>query len=309
MIIEKINLSFNDYFSRFENFRKPSNYIFRGQSNLFLNNKFYEWKLISSFNRSIQFKNLRFSSFLTQQLDKYLFDSYYKENKFVKDYNLENTDLLTKLYLLQHYGIPTCLIDFTKDPLVALYFAMSSLSSHNGGIYSLSGKPKFYPDSCGVSIFQINHKLLDEKFNFPIIQNDLGLNYWDNHLFETSTKKKRKVHLGMDLHPINKSCGPVNNFNLSKQEGVFILYDNFKNETYDLIDFLVDYSTENDIHFDQPLIKIYKIKYNDLFKPLKSRQPRIKSAFQILKEKRISGNFLFNDIQGLKYDMIFFNQQ
>src|SRR6266498_5137977 len=46
------------------------------------------------------------------------------------------------LIIAQHYGIPTRLLDWTSNPLVALFFACNGDFSNDGAVYNFSG-PKF----------------------------------------------------------------------------------------------------------------------------------------------------------------------
>jgi hypothetical protein len=47
----------------------------------------------------------------------------------------ENYNLIDYLYVMQHYDIPTRLLDFSKNELVALYFAVSSQNSEEENSY------------------------------------------------------------------------------------------------------------------------------------------------------------------------------
>ncbi|MGJ1435686.1 FRG domain-containing protein [Sphingobacterium siyangense] len=53
-------------------------------------------------------------------------------NKFIEYYQkfypekCKNYSLINYLYIMQHYDIPTRLLDFSTDPLIALYFAVST---------------------------------------------------------------------------------------------------------------------------------------------------------------------------------------
>lgn len=309
MTIQNIDLSLREYLELIKDSDKSLDHIYRGQTNSFTNQEFTEWNIVSTYNRNPQFSNIRFNSFLTQQLDDGLFDIYYRNNRFVKDKKLENSDLVSKLYFLQHYGISTSLIDFTHNPYVALYFAMSSLNSHSGGKFDNNGFPNYYPEDYTISIYQINYKLLVEKFEIQEINNKIAYEYDRKFKFNTSINLKKTVYIGIDTNPIKKTNDLIDNYNLLKQEGAFIFYDNHYNKDYGLIEFINDYVIENSIKLTEPLVKVYKIKYNELYKPMRSINPNYKTAFQILKEKQKTGNYLFNDHQGLKYDMIFFHDQ
>lgn len=130
-------------------------FIYRGQSN----SPNTEWKVISSFNRHYSYSKTLYSfeTFIEQQLSDYLFD-YYDSYSYEKMKDLADSSLCERLYFLQHYGIPTCLLDFTKDPLTGVYFALS-------GVALSDTFPLPYSDKDYISVYQLNLNVFPDELN------------------------------------------------------------------------------------------------------------------------------------------------
>ncbi|PNW27410.1 FRG domain-containing protein [Formosa algae] len=298
MVAEIIDLSLLEYLDIANKDEGHSDYIYRGQTNGYNgNNEFQIWPVISNYNRNGQFKEIPFNSFINQQLENNLFDIYYKDNKFVEQNKLAKADLITKLFFLQHYGVSTCLIDFTHNPLVALFFGMTGLEAR-------TNEKRFQNEH--ISIYQINYKLLKDKLGIAGLSNQLVAEYDSKYKFELLRSKP--IYLGIEEDPLSRNFQMPYNFNLKQQEGAFIFFDNWRNRDCDLISFIQDYVINHKSHIEEPIVKVFNIKYNELYKPSLSKNPICKSAFQILKDRKKTGSHLFNDIQGLKYDLVFFSE-
>lgn len=276
-------------------------YIFRGHSNKSLpNNKFEKWNLISSFNRTQEYGGYSFSDYLYQQFNSDLFKDSYSEYAYEKVKELTKASLLEKCYFFQHYGISTCFIDFTLDPLIALYFALSTISGRNGGAYDGNGNPNFFSNESNkdyISIYQIDVNLLVNTLNIKII---------DQEMFDLSNIGNYEV--GLDLQPLSHSESLIDNFNLQHQKGCFLYYDN-ENYGISFEQFLDLQCSLQHIKLLQPIINIYNINYNSLYKKRQQSHPNQMTVFNFLRQRNISGQFLFNDIQGLKYDFNFFHNE
>lgn len=306
-------INWEDFVEIFKSKEVNEDFIFRGHSNStkridakMINNKIIsketvEWKLLSTFNRYYsEIDNYHFGTFLRQHLNPTFFNSHYKSYEISKLIPLCNWDLLNKLYFLQHYGSPTCLIDFTKQPLIALYFAITAMKGSSGYSLDYENNISNYPDGCFLTIYQIDCKSLKRDLNIKSIDKDSDI-LKDYDQFKIESIDHRNFHVGLIENP---DCNEIN-FNLTKQKGCFILYDNDKSNDIGLETLIDEIVNIKNISLSKPIITIYRISYNSIFK---NRRKNKESLFSYLKKENIYGATLFNDIQGLKYDLNFFHQ-
>lgn len=78
-----------------------------------------------------------------------MLDEFYRLGK---QYFVSNYDLLDYVATAQHFGLPTRLIDWTRDPFVALFFAVAMNDSPDNGEYKV-----FYTDLD-------NHSVIDRPY-------------------------------------------------------------------------------------------------------------------------------------------------
>ncbi len=111
------------------------NMLFRGLANA-------GWKVESSLYRWLRFNGFKdVDSDMFLERNKMLIDHANTEDYIKNRHKLNNLELLA---YLQHYGTPTCLIDFTRDPRVALYFACEELDNKTGRVVAFSSDNNSY---------------------------------------------------------------------------------------------------------------------------------------------------------------------
>jgi len=94
----------------------PNHFIFRGQANA-------RWRLESSLERVV---GKRWSEATARKFEDYSIQQFQSKFHLYDRENLQPCTKLAWLAVMQHYGVPTRLLDFTESPYVALYFALEA---------------------------------------------------------------------------------------------------------------------------------------------------------------------------------------
>ena len=109
-------------------------YLFRGQSNA-------KWQLVDSLSRLLE--PLRsFSSDLCLHVEELAHQRFMRQAHFFMNPSQipEEKSLLAWWGLMQHFGCPTRLLDWTASPYVAAYFAVVENEAEPGVIWGFDGE-------------------------------------------------------------------------------------------------------------------------------------------------------------------------
>lgn len=176
--------------------------IFRGQADK-------DWDLIPSIYRDNRFK---FETLYLQELERIC------PEEFV------GLSYIEKMIEMQHHGLPTRLLDFSLNPLVALYFACKGCMDSDGVVYAVHGFP-LHPENFVWTSIVMKAIFEYTLTNFPLeeflddIKND-SKNYpcHDVEPFCTKGELIKILTNPIGIYP------RLNNSRIRNQDGVFILF-------------------------------------------------------------------------------------
>lgn len=152
--------------------------------------------------------------------------------KFVEknvDYfnNIDFSDIISILNILQHYGFPTRVLDVTNNPLVALYFALENIEPTDNPVVYLIKSNKcysgyftnqmlndfYYEEKVKDKVVMVNGSVLsdrikNQKGDFILFFEEEDIHSIENFRIEEISIEKaalKKIKKELDILGINKS--------------------------------------------------------------------------------------------------------
>jgi hypothetical protein len=232
----------------------PTHFIFRGHTNS-------RWYLESTLERLLRNK---WSNEAAKKAEQFSLDEFKSKFHLYDSSNKTPSTKLEWLSLMQHYGVPTRLLDFTESPYIALYFAIESFD------------PKSNND---LSIYAIDYRSLI-KASLEFIKNkDSQFSYDYNEVLRKQDEVFESV-LDRFSYDILWVTSPTEvNLRLDRQAGCFLISGNIGKRIEEIMS---DETYQN--------VEIEKIIIPREF---------YTNIFTLLKKTNITGKALYGDLSGL----------
>jgi hypothetical protein len=227
----------------FDFISKNNNFIWRG-----INNSKYA-NYTSLQRQNLKTKELNSIDDVIQYIDK--LDKYFDEwnnklfTRYFNNYNIKEIPIFSKLSILRHHGVPTPLLDWSRNPNIALYFAteLNNEKPDYISLYCITDDHPYYNFNFKVGIREVVTKYETYRSRLQV-QLDYMSKHCDQVLLDEFEKKfykefcqhaftqKTYVYNNIKLLPIERiddlddddfKLYINNNYNITVQEGLFIL--------------------------------------------------------------------------------------
>jgi hypothetical protein len=188
------------------------------------------------------------------------------------------------LAVMQHYGVPTRLIDLTRSPFIALYFAVRNWQSNTDAVVWAIGHERLHKSSF--------HRLQAANFPYPVHDPDSYANEMQEFLNDqnfSAAFMSGKYEVAMILSPHWAST------RLAAQQGAFLVSSAVSVDKTKMLVELI----EDDSYMDPNKAKILKEQAYDIsIRKLVIPSDQKKGILKQLHRMNISASTLFPGIEG-----------
>lgn len=232
----------------------PNNYLFRGQPDA-------SWHLQSSLERVV---GSDWSAEKARQFEDFSIKQFSSKFHLYDRENIQPSSKLAWLSIMQHYGVPTRLLDFTESPYVALYFALET------------AVPSLQRD---MALFALDYSAIQDRSLEHIRSRDSGFTETRATLYERQDEVFDQVvdRFAYDIVWIGEP--KLLNARLDRQAGSFLLSGNRDQRIEDIL--------------NSPLYSSVDIR------KLVIRGSLVTGVFALLRKMNITSKSLYGDLDGL----------
>lgn len=231
-----------------------NHFLYRGHADA-------NWQLRSSLERII---GSRWTASVAKRFEEHSLAQFQSKFHLYDRENMKPDSKLAWLSIMQHYGVPTRLLDFTESPYVALYFALEAYSPQSCADFAIFALD--YSSIMERSIAHISSK--DSTFN----ETRFSVNQRQDEVFETVVDP-----FAYDIAWIAEP--KQLNARLDRQSGSFLLSGNSGRQIQDVLD--------SEVYANVTMCKFRVAR--DLYTGI----------FALLRKMNITSKSLYGDLDGL----------